>query len=217
MKLARLILLFLIISTMIIFGCSSAKDKKEFNDKKISQAINLSQQGKFPEAVDILNKVVADDPNSFEAQSNLGGVYLKMKQFKPAIEAFEQAKKLRPNVSVAYYNIGGAYLTAGELDKAQAVFIELKNKFPNDSESSYSVGLSLVALERKNYTEAINILEEALKKQEKSMPLVYNMALACTMTGQTKKAEVYKARLAKLDSRLVTSLEENIKLLAKKK
>jgi tetratricopeptide (TPR) repeat protein len=208
------ILVFVVVAGMFS-GCTSSRDQKRTNDEQISAALELSRQNKYAEAAEILKKVISSDPQSFEAYSNLGSMYVRMTKLSEALDAFEKAKKIRPGASVSYYNIGGAYLSAGEYDNAKEAFIEFNNKFPQESDGY--LGLSLVAMERKQYADAIRILEETDKKHPNTLPIMYSLAVCYSMTGEDKKAEDYKTRVSKVDARILPQLEGSIKLAKEKK
>ena len=215
MIIRNLLILVVLLAVGLCSGCTSAKDKKEANNKQIAAALELAHQDKYPEAAEILKKVISSDPESFEAHSNLGSMYVRMNKIKEAIASFETAKKIRPGVTISYYNIGGAYITSGELDKATEAFNELNKKFPQETDGSF--GLALVAMERKQYPEAIRILEELDKKKSNNMPILFSLAVSYSMTGNNKKAQECKSRIQKIDGRLLPQLEATIKLTREKK
>jgi tetratricopeptide (TPR) repeat protein len=62
-----------------------------------SQGDQLESQGRHADAVRLYQEAVKDDPKNIQAWWNMGNVYCKMNQRKPAIQCFDKVLELRPD------------------------------------------------------------------------------------------------------------------------
>jgi tetratricopeptide (TPR) repeat protein len=66
-------------------------------------------QGRYAEAEEFYQRAIQKNPEFTEAFSNLGNVYLAMKQTDLAIASYQKAIDLNPNRGAFYYNLYRAY------------------------------------------------------------------------------------------------------------
>jgi Tfp pilus assembly protein PilF len=81
-------------------------------------AYKLIQQGKYPEAEDILKNALVADVMFGPARNNLGLVYFKQKKLYQAAWEFENAVKLMPHQPEIRNNLGMVLEEAGKLREA---------------------------------------------------------------------------------------------------
>lgn len=98
---AKKILLFIIILAFV--GCTNKVDKL-FNKAQI-----LEQNGKYLEAINILDKVIELKPDFLGAYINRGADYAELGMYKKAIENYKQVIKLDPKNQLALFNIANNY------------------------------------------------------------------------------------------------------------
>ena len=80
------------------------------------------RQGRYSQAEDFYKKAIDRDPDSSEAYSNLGNVYLAQKQIPLAITSYQKAVELNPNKGSYHFNLYRAYsqetFLSGKSDRA---------------------------------------------------------------------------------------------------
>lgn len=102
---------------------------------RISSLTNLStvllKLGKYPEAGDVIAKVLAVDPHNAEAMLNEGALLNENKEYKKALGSCERAIKRHPERAEAWANRANALRGLGRLDEAITQYehaIALDNK-----------------------------------------------------------------------------------------
>jgi predicted Zn-dependent protease len=66
-----------------------------------------------------LKAILAEDPDSFDAQLALGGAYLAQGDDAAAIAEGHKAEKMRPNDQMVHTNLSRAYMKAGDTKTAE--------------------------------------------------------------------------------------------------
>ncbi len=114
-------------------------------------ALIARTEGRAEEALPYLQKVLAQDPKDLGANVTLGQVYLQMREYEKAAQAFRIATEAEPyNVSAAY-NIGVALTRAGHREEGQAAM----QRFQKLRDSAYKSSLGSNYLEQGKYAEAL--------------------------------------------------------------
>ena len=85
-------------------------------------AAALVQARRFPEAVIILRRILANDPSNLTARSNLATALYELKQYGDAITEFKRLLEAKPDTVVAYFFIATAHDFLGEYPEALAAY-----------------------------------------------------------------------------------------------
>jgi tetratricopeptide (TPR) repeat protein len=72
-----------------------------------------------------LERAVKNDPNLFQAWSELGFTYRKMGKFKESLEAYDKALSLSPDYTPALEYRAEAYLGLNRIDEARKTYTDL--------------------------------------------------------------------------------------------
>ena len=83
---------------------------------------------------------VQADPNSAQAQFELGNSYVRTGQWVQAQAAFQKAIELDPNFQSAYANLGVVYYQLENLDLAASQYKKALELNPNDGDVAYNLG-----------------------------------------------------------------------------
>jgi tetratricopeptide (TPR) repeat protein len=147
-------------------------------DVKMWLGLNLYKDGQTAEAVKILEDAVKQDPSKWMAQLQLGQHFMKAKDPKKAVAAYEaylqkrpddeDSKKLDPGVREA---LGKAYFAEKDYDNAIRVFEDLTKVKPNDTMLKILIGTVYVAKrdqDPKACDKAITIFERILGEANKT-------------------------------------------------
>lgn len=81
----------------IVFACESS-------DKYVEQGRTYLKEGKFREAVQVLNQAIESDESNYEAFNSRGVAYFELKEYANANLDYDQAIKLKPAYYRPYYN-----------------------------------------------------------------------------------------------------------------
>src|SRR5581483_3848298 len=87
--------------------------------------------GRFAQAANAYKQSLAFDPDSAEAQNNLGEALGELKQYKIALCAFQQAVALDGSYVKARYNMGVTYDRLGQMKYAEFVYRILIRDHPD--------------------------------------------------------------------------------------
>ena len=139
-------------------------------EELIKKAKELTNQERFEEALEILEKVFADNPNSEEAKKSLletlftYGGYLNDEytlQYERSKGMFKRIIEIDPTNYRAHYNLGIANFNLDEIEKAKKCYEEAVRIKPDYKHCLYNIGL---VYERKgNLQEALRYYEKALE------------------------------------------------------
>ena len=120
-------------------------DPEKVSKKAISyynQAIEKAQEGKYTDAIAMLEKCISIDKKYLDAYLSLGGVFGHLKNYTKSIEYYEMAFSMDINYSLDYklpYSINLAGL--GEFQKALNAINELLAKNLPESSSTYKAAI----------------------------------------------------------------------------
>ncbi|OJW28037.1 MAG: hypothetical protein BGO49_07545 [Planctomycetales bacterium 71-10] len=92
------------------------------NDQK-AEALALSNAGRYAEAVERLDAVIARHPNDSEALTRRGGAYLRLERPSKALADFDRIIARDPMSTTGWTDRGVALMMLGRLDEAEAAFI----------------------------------------------------------------------------------------------
>ena len=167
------------------------------NQKLFSRAQEATDNKKYDEALGLLNQLVANDINDFQAWSELGTVRLIKQDLNGAEKAYELALERRPAFFLALMNLGRLKLMRKDYDATIPILTRAVVIKPNSADANFYLGEAYLQI--KKGSKAVGYLYEALKldpigKAEAHLRLaaLYNAAGL-----KDKAAEQYEAFLKK--------------------
>ena len=123
-----------------------------------------------------------------------GHLYNDASRVPEAIQAFEAALAIAPSDAAIELSLAQVYLQDGKLDQAQALYERLQSD--DKARAAALAGLGKVALAKRQYREAIEHFEEALKLWPSASVLRRPLATAYQALGDQAKAEENLARFS---------------------
>jgi tetratricopeptide (TPR) repeat protein len=136
------------------------------------------------------------NPDSAQAQFELGNAYVDSAQWEQALVAYQRAVELDPNYQVAYANLGVVYYQLGQLELAASQYQKALELNPNDAEVGYNLGALYVqqALLSGNppnpdlLNQAITQLKNAAKLNPKLAEPYFSLGVAYNALNQKEEA-----------------------------
>ncbi len=148
-------------------------------------AYKLYRAGNKEMAIERLQSILKNYPESFETLAFLGSIYIKDLEYHKAIECLEKAKELRNDDSMSYLNLSIAYTAIEEFDQAIECSKKVVELLPEKWNSYYSI--ALCNLLKEEYDQAAlyfaKVLEFNIPQAQKFL-VYYGRAKSLTSLGK---------------------------------
>lgn len=128
-----------------------------------------------------------------------------------AVSFYKLALQQRPNYQPAAVNMGNIYLRHNRLDEARASFQEALKIDSHCAACRY--GLGQAALSAKDYKQAVEYLEQALKEAPLANRIHYALAMAFRGLGDLEKARTHLAQQGPVGVRVSDPLVDGLRQL----
>jgi len=151
------------------------------------------QQGHLEEAEAAFRNVLALDPGSIGAYSNLGVVYMREKQWKAALSMLQKADKMSPGVPGIRLNIGLTYYRQNKFQEAIPAFESVVRNSPASTQARYLLGLCYFFTQ--NYSAAAAALEPLQQQELNDLNYLYVLAISAWKSKQPELEQRSMARL----------------------
>jgi tetratricopeptide (TPR) repeat protein len=119
LRFALVLVVGLLLAAGPVLAAGGGGGTRSTKDTNYTQAEKLIKDGKYADAIPLLNKAVKANPKSADAYNYLGYSYRQLGQFEAAMEHYNTALSLQPKHLGANEYLGELYLQLGELDKAE--------------------------------------------------------------------------------------------------
>ncbi len=119
LRFALVLVVGLLLAAGPVLAAGGGGRAKSTKDTSYTQAEKLIKDGKYADAIPLLNKAVKANPKSADAYNYLGYSYRQLGQFDSAMEYYNTALSLQPKHLGANEYLGELYLQLGEVDKAE--------------------------------------------------------------------------------------------------
>lgn len=116
-------------------------------------------RGDFGSAITIFERVVEEHPANAAAYHQMGRCYMKLGEFRKALECLETTTRLGPNRIAARLDLGMLYLIGDNVPAAKAQFLRALSL--NDSNVKAMTGLGIVHYTERDLGKAISQLQNA--------------------------------------------------------
>jgi tetratricopeptide (TPR) repeat protein len=152
-------------------GSSSAKPasvtvedfykRSSANQKLFDKAQAATDKKKYGDAVTLLNQLLANDPNDFQAWTELGTVHLIDQKPVEAEKAYVHAIDVRPRFFLGLMNLGRLRLMQKNFDGAISALSEALEVKATSADANYYLGEAYLQIKRGS--KGVSYLNEALK------------------------------------------------------
>ena len=157
-------------------------------------------QHEFPqEAIQPFVQAVRLDPESFEAQHNLGLTYFRLKRYSEARAPLETAVTLRPDYYGSNALLGAVLYVLKEDEEAYRVLQHAHSLNPQDSDTARILFKTTMAqaeksFSRKSYRECLKFLRQAAQLQPADATVHFRLSDVYALLGEKALAAQEKAR-----------------------
>jgi tetratricopeptide (TPR) repeat protein len=141
----------------------------------------------FEEAAACYEKAIALQPNFPEAHNNLGNAYRALERRKEAVACYQRAVTQRDGYAEAYNNMAASLRDAQDFESAEHAYRKAINQKPEYIDAYNNLAIMLAGLDRTD--DALRLLGDALKLNEKHVPTLLNVARVQLKRGAHDVAE----------------------------
>lgn len=136
------------------------KDKIEISNV-LHQGMIAVEDGRYRQAIPLLQQVLADSPLISAAQLQLGVALGRVGRYSEAIPRLQKAVQLLPDSAQAQYELGLALYETGAWKESVPYFEFVSRKRPNFPDAQYSLASVYARIQR--VPEAVDLLEKVLR------------------------------------------------------
>jgi len=187
----------LVFVTCAFSACTLSAAQGASNPERFFQEGEAAlRDGKLTQAEVAFRRVVAVDPQSAGAFSNLGVIAMRQRSWARAIENLEKAERLAPTVAGIRLNIGLAYFKQGDYGRAVAPLKSVVRDQPASLQAQYLLGLCYFFTQR--FPEAVQTLMPLWSSESENMNFLYVLAAGAHLAGQNDLEDRALARLVEI-------------------
>ena len=125
--------------------------------------VELSSQGRYPEAIGHFTKAIEINPNDAELYYNIATALGAQGRLEEAIRMYSLALEADPENADALFNLGNAYSRQGRIEEAVQCYVRALEHRPEDADVLHNLGAALGAQGKTD--EAVAAFREALRVQ----------------------------------------------------
>lgn len=163
----------------------------------LNNAVQLAKKGKFKQAHQILERLIADEPDNIDILYNLGMTFSELGHPQKAIKTLEYCLKLQPDFHNARVALGYAYVLNNQLDQAEQTFLQVLQKDPDNAYALRNLGG--IYAKKNNFDRAIAHLEKAYSLIPADPKVVYGLAQCHFLKNNLKEADHFAREVIKLN------------------
>jgi tetratricopeptide (TPR) repeat protein len=179
---------------------------------RLVRATVLDMASERPRLMEEYREILDLDPDCFKARLAIGHMLLKHKDIPGAQEEFRRCVEIDPASPRAQLGLAASLRQLGETERAKSMLLEsLQGSLSRDEQSFALAELAQLAIERRDYNDALEHLERALQISPDDSAVTYAMGLVLSRLGkkQLAEAELEKSRrLEALGERLTDVMHE---------
>jgi len=169
---------------------ATAPDKSTPASLSIADAVSLYRSGKWDDAAQEFNSLIAAHPNDAVAYAGLSRAYLKERKIPEAYAAATKAVSLAPASADSHVALGEVYFRQGKLYDAEQEFLAQANV--NTTDARAYLGMARMSKANSYYKQANQMIELAYKLDPND-PDIWRERFAFLTSAQVRKAQLNAA------------------------
>lgn len=150
-------------------------------------ALQLAVTGHLTEANELLERLLAQDPNLPEVRLSLGVNLQRMQQHTEAVLEFRKLLESDPQRVLVHFDLGLSYFELGQLDEAikeMQIALKIAPYYTRAGEL-----LGTIWLQKKEYDEAQEQFDKVLEVDANDYTAHYDLGVLAAMENKTDEAE----------------------------
>jgi tetratricopeptide (TPR) repeat protein len=171
---------------------AQAEKRKEFSAEvkaHFDSGVQMSEQGKYAEAVDEFNKALEKDPKQPGILSRMADAYAKQGKNEDALAAYQKAIDLNPTDPELLQGMGVVLNKLGKTAESQEAFKKAATLNPNASAPSlYNLGVSL--FNNGNVDGAVDAFKQAIAADPNFAEAYFQLGVCLSAKPETIPAAV---------------------------
>ena len=160
------------------------------------RAYSLADQGKFAEAMILVDSIARVEPTSVETYNLRGTVYLKMGRYAQAIKDLELAARLGRYDARPLANLAMAYNHLGKLDRMMEALEKGRKRDPNSPDIMDGFMTGYYSMQR--FDSAYYYAEKVIQLKPTYPPGYWVAGYAAMKLGDLVRAKIYITRFAEM-------------------
>ena len=150
-------------------------------------------KGDLDQAERAFRDVLATNPEVAGAYANLGVIYMRRKQWNPALQMLEEAERRAPRVAGVRLNVGLVHYRRNDFQSGIAPFESVLRDMPDSFQARYLLGVCYFLTER--YSDAGTTLEPLWEKEFQHPSYLYVLGIAAS---KAKRPDLEQRALGRL-------------------
>ena len=142
----------------------------------LEPAVEALDAGKDDQALRLFDELIKADPTNPEAYSHRARVFLEMKDYSRATEAYVELLKVDPENSGAFFHLGNIAQMEDRPEVALGYYRKALEIFPDSPEALSNIGSILLAEGRTD--TALVVLKDAYRAEPRNVVALLNLGLA---------------------------------------
>ncbi len=134
---------------------------KEETRQLILQAEQNFNSGKYNEALQAYQQVLAENPSIYQLHVNVGSCYLELGEYDKAIAEYEAFLEQEPDYSPVLSKLGETYVRKGDFDQAVGYFQKVIEHSPDEHTTYYNI--AEIYFDSGDVDKAIEYYQKALE------------------------------------------------------
>lgn len=138
--------MYKILSTVVFFSCLIYSQSTR---NLVNQGVEKYENQNYSEAEADFRKGTGNEPESFEANFNLGDAYYKQEKYDEAVNSFNQSLRLaesKNEKAKVYHNIGNSLLKSNKVKESIEAYKNSLKLNPDDQDTKYNLSYALALL-----------------------------------------------------------------------
>ncbi|MCF7846970.1 MAG: tetratricopeptide repeat protein [Candidatus Gracilibacteria bacterium] len=159
----------------------------EFVTDLLTQAEDLKLSGEYQQAIELLQKIILEEPACFEAYEEIGDNYLSLRQLDRAQKALEQAIKIHPKSANAHYLLGFLYSQQQKWLASVEMLQKADDLSPNHPEILRCLGWSVYNQNRRSQ-QGVALLERSQNLSPEDPNILCDLGVCYMNSSQWQQA-----------------------------